>query len=376
MISSFADGFRQGWWLYGDDLILARQLQQQRILECQDPEYRAYLIAQLTYLGAFDACQAWLSSTDALHYRDGRQAQCRLRLAQSEADGWSALTQGGDLESLPGMEDALRRSSSVIIIDLVGGIGDQLQMCSLVRGLNSSGFFENRLRLRPGGGVNGTLVEHFLRASPLANLLDWQGECVAGSITNAFFRIWLEERRDKLCYLPLVNSDASSSSLEPGFECLCCWRTKPDHRNPLTSFSRSLPFRQVYQLLEQWQPVLKRLGRRLFDLSDYSVDERQMLIARFPEVTLIRDQITSLSDTARWMGRCASVVSVDTSLVHLAATAGRDTHALFPLFPDERWIELLAVPGVYRDHVKPHRQIRFHDWTEPLDSLSRHLGFV
>ena len=369
------DDFRQGWWLYGDDLSLAQQLQEQRIAECQDPEHRAYLIAQLTYLGAFDACQFWLSSTNALHYRDGRQAQCRLRLAQSQADGWSALAQGGHLESLQEMEDSLQNSSALIVIDLVGGIGDQLQMCSLVMWLNSSEFFENRLRLRPRG-VNGTLVEHFLHASPFANLLDWQGKCVAGFITNAFFRMWLEERQDKLCYSSLINLDAASLSLESNLEFLCCWRTKPDRRNPLTSFSRSLPFRQVYQLLEQWQPVLKRSGMRLFDLSDYCADERQVLMARFPEVTLIRDQITSLADTAQWMGRCASVISVDTSLLHLAATAGRVTHALFPLFPDERWIELLAVPGVYRDYVIPHRQIRFHDWTEPLNSLSRRLGFV
>lgn len=372
-MSYFEDGFRQGWWLYSDDLSLAQQMQEQRIAGCQDHEYRAYLIAQLTYLGAFDACQSWLSSTDALHYRDGRQAQCRLRLAQSEADGWSALTEGGDLESLSELEDSLRRSSAVIVIDLVGGIGDQLQMCSLVRGLNSSGFFENRLRLRPRG-VNGTLVEHFLHASPLASLLDWQGQCVAGFITNAFFRIWLEGRQDKLCYRPLINHDVAL--LESDLEFLCCWRTKPDRRNPLTSFSRSLPFRQVYQLLEQWQPALKCLGIRLFDLSDYSVDERQVLMARFPEVTLIRDQITSLADTARWIGRCSSVISVDTSLLHMAATAGRVSEALFPLFPDERWIELLAVPGVYRDYVKPHRQTRFHDWSKPLNSLSRSLGFV
>ena len=74
--------------------------------------------------------------------------------------------------------------------------------------------------------------------------------------------------------------------------------------------------------------------------------------------------------------QCEHIVSVDTSLTHFAATSGRQVHLLLPLFPDERWVELLAVSGVYRDSVVPHRQIHFHDWDAPLRSVAETFGHV
>ena len=91
---------------------------------------------------------------------------------------------------------------------------------------------------------------------------------------------------------------------------------------------------------------------------------------------LIRPKIKSLSDTYRLISECQSIVSVDTSLTHLAATSGRQVHLLVPLSPDERWFELLAGPGVSRDWVVPHRQTRFHDWDAPLRSVAEALGLV
>ena len=70
------------------------------------------------------------------------------------------------------------------------------------------------------------------------------------------------------------------------------------------------------------------------------------------------------------------IVSVDTSLTHLAATSGRQVHLLLPLFPDERWVELFEVPGVYKDWVIPHRQTCFNDWDAPLRSVAEILGLV
>ena len=60
----------------------------------------------------------------------------------------------------------------------------------------------------------------------------------------------------------------------------------------------------------------------------------------------------------------------------VAATLGRQVQLLLPLFPDERWVELLAVPGVYGDWVVPHRQTCFHDWDAPLRSVAEMFGLV
>jgi len=101
-----------------------------------------------------------------------------------------------------------------------------------------------------------------------------------------------------------------------------------------------------------------------------------LLQKRFPFVRFIRREVRSLADTYRLIEECNHIVSVDTSLTHLAATCGRKVNLLLPLFPDERWIELLNVPGIYSDLVTSYRQASFHDWDLPLRSVSRALGLV
>ena len=78
----------QGWWLYGRDLELARQLQVERIAGCDFGEVQAFEIAQLTYLGDYSTCYRWLDRTNASQFRFGRQAKCRALLAQGRLEGW------------------------------------------------------------------------------------------------------------------------------------------------------------------------------------------------------------------------------------------------------------------------------------------------
>ena len=96
----------------------------------------------------------------------------------------------------------------------------------------------------------------------------------------------------------------------------------------------------------------------------------------FPLATKMFQFTRFASHNYEFIVQCEHIVSVDTSLTHLAATSGRQVHLLLPLFPDERWVELLAVPGVYKDSVVPHRQIYFHDWDAPLRSVVEALGLV
>lgn len=124
------------------------------------------------------------------------------------------------------------------------------------------------------------------------------------------------------------------------------------------------------------QPVFEEPGIRHQDLGEYTEDEQALLQERFPFLRCIRRKVRSLADTYGLIGQCIHIISVDTSLTHLAATPGRQVHLFLPLFPDERWVELLAVPGVYRDWVVPHRQTYFYDWDEPLRSFADALGLV
>ena len=368
-------GSPQGWWLYGRDLELARQLQVQRITGCESGEVQAFEIAQLTYLGAYSACHQWLDRTNASQFRFGRQAKCRALLAQGRLEGWHALADQAAFEKLRKIEDLLSRSGKGLVIDLVGGIGDQLQTAALVLALNSRGSFQGRLWLRPSG-PNARLVTDWLQSTNASQRLVWSEDQIFGFCSSPFFRILLSGMNEVLDYQLFAQAADGHTAHATSTQILCCWRTKPDHSNPLTSFSRSLPLRTVFSVLEQWEPVFEKSGITLLDLSEYTEDEQELLQERFPFVQFIRREVRSLADTFGLIGQCKHIVSVDTSLTHLAATAGRQVHLLLPLFPDERWIELLAVPGVYKDWVVPHRQTRFHDWDVPLRSVNEALGLV
>ena len=350
-------------------------MQVQRIAGCSSGEVQAFEIAQLTYLGDYSACHQWLDRTKASQFRFGRQAKCRALLAQGRLEGWHALADHAALEQLRKIEDLLSRSGKGLVIDLVGGIGDQLQTAALVIALNSRGSFQGRLWLRPCES-NACLVADWLKSTHASEYLVWPEDEIVGFCPSPFFRALLTGTNEVLDYQPLVEAADGQTAGASGHQILCCWRTKPDGLNPFTSFSRSLPLRTVFSALEQWKRVFEERAIRLLDLSEYTKGEQDLLQERFPFVEFIRREVRSLADTYELIRQCEHIVSVDTSLTHLAATSGRQVHLLLPLYPDERWFELLAVPGVYRDWVVPHRQTRFHDWDAPLRSVAEALGLV
>ena len=350
-------------------------MQAQRIASCETGDFQAFEIAQLTYLGDYTACIQWLDRTSASQFLFGRQAKCRALLAMGKIEGWHALADHAAFELLRDIEDLLSCSGKGMVIDLVGGIGDQLQTAALVVALNCRGFFQGRLWLRPSG-PNACLIADWLQSTRASERLVWPEDEIVGFCSSPFFRILLSGMNEVLGYQPLAEAADGQTAGASGTQILCCWRTKPDLLNPFTSFSRSLPLRTVFSVLERWQPVFEKRGIRLLDLSEYTKDEQELLQERFPFVELIRGDVRSLADTFGLIGQCKYIVSVDTSLTHLAATSGRQVHLLLPLFPDERWVELLAVPGVYRDCVVQHRQTHFHDWDGPLRSVDEALGLV
>lgn len=104
------------------------------------------------------------------------------------------------------------------------------------------------------------------------------------------------------------------------------WRGAPGHMNDL---KRSLPhpvLQEVLGLDLDWVSLQKGL----------SDEERRLLEQR--GVGHLDAELADFSDTAAAVMALDFVVSVDTSVVHLAGALGKPVHVLLPFDPDWRWL--------------------------------------
>lgn len=360
------------WWLYGKDLSIARELQHQHIQTSKDRNSLLKSISILTYLGDYDGCEQWLEKVDARRDVIGRQSDYRLRRYRRQANPWQALMEVNRENSLCETIELRLKEGLPVVVDLVGGIGDQIENAALIKSLHTRWLHRSSVSVRPLG-ENAGIVEQFLRQCEGLNLCEEADPQKHWRITAPWFRYWLGH-----CGISETIESALRVDPKPTAQTtklLVCWRTKPDRENPLSSFSRSLPFSEVMSLLRRWQPIAQKKGVSLIDISDYTPYEAEQLRHHANWVDLARQRLHNLEDTCQLMQQSASIATVDTSLGHLAVLCGREVHLLLPLWPDERWYDLLK-QGVYQRLAKIHQQQKFHCWEKPLESLSRSLQLI
>jgi hypothetical protein len=129
----------------------------------------------------------------------------------------------------------------------------------------------------------------------------------------------------------------------------------------------------LQRFLEALQPQLAAAGVSLLDITAYTAAECSWLAGHAPSVQPVADRIQCLADTQALLRGACGAITVDTSLVHLAALSAVPVVLLLPLFADERWWELLEPGSAYHRWVTPLRQTAFHDWRAPLQQLMDHL---
>jgi ADP-heptose:LPS heptosyltransferase len=90
----------------------------------------------------------------------------------------------------------------------------------------------------------------------------------------------------------------------------------------------------------------------------------------------IRDFASDLSDfadTAGLVGQLDLVISVDTSVAHLAGGMGRPVWLLLPFAPDYRWM-LERTDSPWYPGMRLFRQPAFGDWESVVRALLVALG--
>jgi ADP-heptose:LPS heptosyltransferase len=82
----------------------------------------------------------------------------------------------------------------------------------------------------------------------------------------------------------------------------------------------------------------------------------------------LTSEITDFTDTAALVSCLDLVISVDTSVAHLAAALGRPTWILLPYLPDFRWL-LDRDDSPWYPTVRLFRESAARDWAEVIDRV-------
>ena len=106
------------------------------------------------------------------------------------------------------------------------------------------------------------------------------------------------------------------------------WSGRATHANDR---NRSIALTRLQPLLALRQVSFVSIQRELRS-------EDAAALARMPRLTHVGEELNDFEDTAAVAALVDLVISVDTSVVHLAAAMGRPTWILVPFWPDWRWM--------------------------------------
>jgi len=96
------------------------------------------------------------------------------------------------------------------------------------------------------------------------------------------------------------------------------------------------------------------------------------VLAREPRVTQIGAELDDFADTAAVAALVDLVISVDTSVAHLAGAMGRPVWILLPFSPDWRWT-LSGESSRWYPTARLFRQPSLGDWGSVIERLRGEL---
>jgi tetratricopeptide (TPR) repeat protein len=105
------------------------------------------------------------------------------------------------------------------------------------------------------------------------------------------------------------------------------WSGNPDHKN---DHNRSMPLRTLLPLLE--------VGARFVSLQKSARPGDQVVLGERRDILDADPELSSFADTAALIQKLDLVISVDTSVAHLAGSLGKPVWILLPYVADWRWL--------------------------------------
>jgi hypothetical protein len=125
--------------------------------------------------------------------------------------------------------------------------------------------------------------------------------------------------------------------------------------------------------LERLSPLLGQRDIELVSLQKELSAADADVLRRYPDVVQIGTELGDFADTAAVVSLLDLVVSVDTSVAHLAGALGRPVWMLVPFGPDFRWM-LTREDSPWYPTLRLFRQPRPSDWDSVLHRVIEELN--
>jgi ADP-heptose:LPS heptosyltransferase len=123
------------------------------------------------------------------------------------------------------------------------------------------------------------------------------------------------------------------------------------------------------------RPLLELGSGDFYSLQkDYrSPDDRALALSM--GITDLASEIGDFDATAGLVAELDLVISVDTSMAHLAGALGRRVWVLLPYCPDWRWL-LQREDSPWYPNARLFRQERAGDWMKPVEAIRAALAHL
>ena len=163
---------------------------------------------------------------------------------------------------------------------------------------------------------------------------------------------------------PLVSSNSVLLPDDSNFNVGIVWRGDPKHAK---DHKRSIPLRMFVKAFEHIQPSIRVISLQ-YKPTD---DEKQTLDSN--NIIDISPQISSFDDTASIISQLDLVITVDTSVAHVAGSLQIPVWTLIPYCCDWRWTRRSDNKTVWYPSMNVFRQTSINQWDDVLTKINKEL---
>jgi tetratricopeptide (TPR) repeat protein len=234
------------------------------------------------------------------------------------------------------------------------GLGDTLQFVRylpLIPKTSGKIYFQCQAPLIPLLKIDFPDIEYSKTDDPMPNGIDVQAPLMSlpgimgtqsHNIPSNIPYLHPEPERQRI-WKHKIETHAKSNHYKIGI----VWAGNPDHaRDKERSCS-----------LDHFQPLFELPNLQWFSLQK----ERNEEAADYPKIINLMDEVNDFSDTAAFISQLDLIISVDTSVVHLAGAMGIPTFVLLAYSPDWRWL-LEKNTSDWYPSLRLFRQAIAFDW--------------